>query len=210
MTPSKDAAQPRARQRRLLVGLAALFFAPLAVAFYLYYGQSAWHPVRRVNHGDLIDPPRPLPAVVLPRFDTAASAGNSAPDLLRKKWTLLYVGDGACDERCKTQLYNSRQVRIALDRDMERVQRVFIARGACCDSTLLRTEHPDLIVLRETPAAAGLLALLPAYDGISPSAAERLYLVDPLGNLMMAYAPDAKPKGLLEDLKRLLRLSSVG
>jgi hypothetical protein len=51
---------------------------------------------------------------------------------------------------------------------------------------------------------------LPSFGGIAPETADRLYLIDPLGNLMMSYAPDAKPKGLLEDLKRLLGLSQVG
>jgi hypothetical protein len=37
-----------------------------------------------------------------------------------------------------------------------------------------------------------------------------VYLIDPLGNLLMSYAPTARPKGMLEDLKRLLGLSHVG
>lgn len=199
------------RQRRLLVGLAALFFAPLAASFYLYYGPVAWRPGHRVNHGDLIDPPRPLPAVSLPlaRPD-AAAAGSSKPDLLKGKWTLLYVGQGSCSAVCRADLYNTRQVRIALNRDMDRVQRVFIAEGACCDFAFLGAEHPDLVTLRGTPEAASLLELLPAFNGIPPLAADRIYLIDPLGNLMMSFAPDSKPKGLLTDLKRLLGLSHVG
>ena len=74
----------------------------------------------------------------------------------------------------------------------------------------LRVEHPDLITVRATSAAAPLLALLPGVDGSSAATAERVYLIDPLGNLMMSYAPDAKPKGMLEDMKRLLGLSHVG
>ncbi|MDP9064934.1 MAG: SCO family protein [Pseudomonadota bacterium] len=197
------------RQRRLLVGLAGLFFAPLAVAFYLYYGPAAWRPVSHVNHGVLIDPARPLPDVSLP------IAGQnpprlSKPDLFRNKWTLLYVGAGGCATACRTDLYNTRQVRSALNRDMERVQRVFIATGDCCDWVFLSAQHPDLLVLSGAPAARPVLDRLPIVNGISPLAAERVYIVDPLGNLMMSYAPDAAAKGLLQDLKRLLGLSHVG
>lgn len=194
----------------MLIGLAVLFFAPLAVAFFLYYGHEGWHPGHQVNRGTLINPPRPTPAVALSRFNGASGPTMADPNLLRKKWTLLYVGEGVCSERCKTQLYNTRQVRIALDREMTRVQRVFIARGECCDTQFLHAEHQDLVVIQDTAAAATLLALLPAYDGIDPLSADRVYIVDPLGNFMMSYAPDAKPKGLLDDMKRLLRLSSVG
>ena len=57
------------RQRRLLIGLALLFFAPLALAFYLYYGHGTWHPGGRVNSGDLVQPARPLPALALPLWE---------------------------------------------------------------------------------------------------------------------------------------------
>jgi hypothetical protein len=204
--------QTRRQQRRLLIVLVLLFFAPLGLAFYLYYGHVGWRPGGRVNHGDLIDPARPLPAVALPLAaggSTAASASTD-PDFLRHRWTLLYWGPGSCPARCRTNLYNTRQVRTALDRDRDRVQRVFIAEGDCCDMEYLRTQHPDLITVRATPEASPLLALLPGVDGSSAANADRIYLIDPLGNLMMSYAPDAKPKGMLEDLKRLLGLSHVG
>jgi hypothetical protein len=71
-----------------------------------------------------------------------------------------------------------------------------------------KSSHPDLLVIRATPADDALLALLPAPQGAINS--HRIYVVDPLGNVMMFYAPDAKPKGMLEDMKRLLRLSSIG
>jgi hypothetical protein len=200
------------RQGRLLVGLALIFFGPLGVSFYLYYGHGSWRPGGRVNAGDLIVPPRPLPSLVLP----LQNSGETDSEFLRRKWTLLYVQQGACAERCRTRLYETRQVRLALDRDMGRVQRVFIADADCCDFQFLHEQHPDLIAVRMNPAAAPLLALLPhrgpgnASAGANDADAERVYLIDPLGNLMMSYAPDAKPKGMLEDMKRLLRLSHIG
>ena len=123
---------------------------------------------------------------------------------------------GPCAELCRARLYDTRQVRLALDRDMKRVQRVWIADSGCCDAQFLREQHADLITIRVSAAAAPLLALLPradtssAADAASAPKGPRVYLVDPLGNLMMFYAADAKPKGMLQDLKRLLRLSSVG
>jgi hypothetical protein len=206
----RDPVQTR-RQRRVLIGLAALFFAPIGVAFYLYYGLD-WHPGGRVNRGNLIVPPRPLPALTLPRVraDGADAGGMTPPDFLKGKWTFLYWGSGSCGARCRTDLYNTRQLRIALNRDMDRVQRVFIAEGACCDMDFLRAQHPDLITVRATAAAAPLLEIMRQSAGDDPVTAERVYLIDPLGNLMMWYAPDARPKGMLEDIKRLLGLSHVG
>jgi hypothetical protein len=189
------------RQRRLLIALALLFFAPLGLAFYLYYGHGTWHPGGRVNAGELIEPVRPLPAVALPLL----GSGNTDPNFLKGKWTFLYMTLGPCAADCRTRLYDTRQVRLALDRDMGRVQRVFIADADCCDAQFLHEQHPDLITIRRSAAAAPLLALLPGIEG-----APRVYLIDPLGNLMMSYAANIKAKGMLEDMKRLLRLSSIG
>jgi cytochrome oxidase Cu insertion factor (SCO1/SenC/PrrC family) len=192
------------RQRRILIGLALMFFAPLGLSFYLYYGKS-WHPGGRVNAGELITPARPLPSLALP---LAAGAGVTNPQFLKGKWTFLYVQHGRCDDECRRHLYDTRQVRLALDREMNRVQRVFIGDSDCCDIAELKVAHPDLMVIRASPADEPLLALLP--KGAAAVNAHLVYLIDPLGNVMMFYAPGVKSKGMLEDMKRLLRLSSIG
>jgi hypothetical protein len=187
---SGPSAQDR-RQRKILIGVALMFFAPLAFAFYLYYGGLQWRPGHRVNSGELIQPPRPL---------------NQKS--LMGKWSLIYVQHGRCDDECQRHLYDTRQVRTALDREMNRVQRVFVADADCCEPTALHETHPDLIVRTPGSDDAGWLTQLPTREGAINS--HRTYVVDPLGNLMMYYPPDAKPKGMLEDMKRLLRLSSIG
>jgi cytochrome oxidase Cu insertion factor (SCO1/SenC/PrrC family) len=175
----------------------------------LYYGKY-WHPGGRVNAGDLIDPARPLPALTLPLAAPGAGTGaaQTNPQFLKGKWTFLYVQQGRCDDECRRHLYDTRQVRLALDREMDRVQRVFIGDSDCCDLKELLAAHPDLIAVRSSAADEPLLALLPQRSDALNS--HRVYLIDPLGNLMMFYAADAKPKGMLEDMKRLLRLSSIG
>jgi len=201
-----DAPTTRRGQRQLLA-LAALFFVPLAVAFWMYYGPTGLRPGGDVSKGDLIDPARPLPQVVLPTADGT----STDPGFLRGRWTMLYVGDGLCDDRCRKALYLTRQTRIALNKDMDRVQRVFLVTDRCCDREYLEREHPDLLVARvEDAAAAALLEPFPTYDGTSVASAGRIYLVDPLGNLLMSYAPDAPDKALLTDVKKLLRLSHIG
>ena len=81
------------RQRRTLIGLALMFFAPLGLSFYLYYGKS-WHPGGRVNAGELIAPARPLPSLALP----LAGTGETNPQFLKGKWTFLYLQHGPCDD----------------------------------------------------------------------------------------------------------------
>jgi cytochrome oxidase Cu insertion factor (SCO1/SenC/PrrC family) len=188
------------RNFRTVFALGGLFLLPLLLSFWLYYGVR-WRPLGTTNHGDLIAPVRPLPDITLPDVD-----GMAHSHLFRGKWTLVYVGDGACDAHCRTTLIFMRQTRLSLNNEMTRVQRVLLASGHCCDQAYLAAAHPGLIAIDASQAVAQpLLARFPA-DGRS----EALYVVDPLGNLMMRYDARLPPKGLLEDLKRLLQLSHIG
>ncbi len=198
----------RRRGRRQLLFLASLFFVPLLLAFWLYYGGLGWRPVGGTNKGDLINPAVPLPRVVLVQPDGT----RTPPDFLQGKWTIAYLGDGACDERCHKALYLARQTWIALNKDMDRVQRVFLATGPRVDTQFLATEHVDLrvAILGDDPASNSLLAKFPVLDGVAPTAAGRLYLIDPLGNLVLSYSAAAPDKALLTDVKKLLRLSHIG
>ena len=125
---------------------------------------------------------------------------------------MVYIGAGACDERCRQALYLSRQTRTALNKDIDRVQRVFLATGACCDQAFFGREHPDLAVaiLGDDADSRALLAQFPVYGGVAAAEAGRQYLVDPLGNLVLSYAASAPDKALLKDVKKLLRLSHIG
>ena len=183
--------------------LIALFFAPLLLAFLLYYGADGWRPAGSTNNGDLITPARPLPEATL-QTPEGADLKVSA---LHGKWTLVYIGPGECDARCREALTLMRQTRLALNDDMARVQRLFLATGECCDRTYLDAEHAGLMIA--STSDSNFMATF-RRDAKPVEQAGRIYIVDPLGNLMMSYDPGAKPKGLLEDLKKLHKLSHIG
>jgi hypothetical protein len=191
----------RSRNLRMLAALAGLFLLPLAVAFWMYYGTD-WRPVRTVNHGELIAPVRSLPAARLP-----AVIPDTAPaQLFHRKWSLVYVGDGRCADACRQALYVMRQTRLSLNSEMDRVDRVFLATSQCCAREFLAHEHPGLLVLDATGTSAdSLLGVFPANER-----EQSLFVIDPLGNLMMRYDVRQNPKGLLQDLKKLLSLSHIG
>ena len=190
----------RRRGRRQFLIIAAVFLLPVAFAFALYYG-NLWHPSRYSGKGELIDPARPLNVVGLRHAD--GSPADAA--VLADKWTLIYICDGACDAACRKSLVFGRQSRLALNNEMTRVQRVFLATGNCCANDYFTAEQPGLIVLdASAPEAQSLLAQFP--EGRATS----LFIVDPLGNLMMRHDASVTTKDLLSDLKKLLRLSHIG
>lgn len=213
MTPAPASLDPideaaRRRNRLVLLGLAAMFFLPVALSFLMYYGHT-WQPAARVNHGELIDPPHPLPKLSLP---VVAGADPASPWAgFTGKWSLVYVGDGRCDDRCRHALVQIRQTRLALNNDMTRVQRVLLATDHCCTLDYLQQEHPGLVAVDASGAAATALVLAFQRDNSPTSAASTfVYVVDPLGNLMMRYDTRDNPRGLLLDLQKLLRLSHIG
>jgi len=200
----------RRRNRRVLALLAALFFLPLALSFVMYYGDT-WRPAARVNHGELIIPARPLPHVTLPVL-TGLAPDAGAWGGFTGKWSLVYVGAGGCDERCRSALILMRQTRLALNNDMTRVQRVFLATAPCCELAPLQQGHPGLLVVDASAASAAPLLTQFGQFGQFPQdkAATSVFVVDPLGNLMMRYDTGEPARGLLLDLQKLLRLSHIG
>jgi cytochrome oxidase Cu insertion factor (SCO1/SenC/PrrC family) len=197
----KPPAPDRRAGRRQLPLVAALFFVPLIAASWLYLS-SGWRPSVGVEHGQLIDPPRPLPDTPLRLPD-----GSTAPaDVLRSGWSLVYVRNDACGTVCRGALADMRQARLALDKDAIRVKRVLLHAGACCEAGF-GSDEPDLQLLAASgPAGSALRAMFPP----SANGEQGIYIVDPHGNLMMGYAPTGAARGILKDLERLLRLSNIG
>jgi hypothetical protein len=177
-----------------LIGLVIAFIAPLGCAFWLYYA-SGWRPAGHTNHGELIEPVRALPL--------SAVSGAQA---LKGKWSLVVVGIGACEATCQSALVTARQTWLSLGKLTERVQRVLLAGPGCCEADYLGREHQGLIRLdASAPESQALLGTFPAdHQG------QMIFIVDPLGNLMMRYDSQANPKGLRQDLQRLLDLSHIG
>jgi hypothetical protein len=207
MRPSATSAGTAASNRRPLLVLLVLFVAPLALAFWLYYG-SSWRPLRRTNHGELIQPVVTLPPLALP---TAGGDGAAPASVFRGKWSLVVIAAGAgassqgCDADCRNALIYARQTWLSLGKLAPRVQRVLLGGAGCCDLEYLQREHTGLISLQAADAAAGrVLGAVPLPHDHS------IFVVDPLGNLMMRYDVRQDPKGLREDLKKLLELSHIG
>ncbi len=199
--------EPNSGRRKLLL-LAAVFFGPLAAAYALYYF-SDWRPGATVNKGHLLDPARPLPRLAL----STADGRPVAAEELRRNWTLLYVGSSNCAEECRQALYNARQVHTALGKEAHRVQGVYIATDDVSLSALqnfLDEEHRGIKLWTTELAARIELMMFLGSAGMNPEAPGNIYLVDPLGNWVLYYLPDDPPKGMLKDLKKLLRVSRVG
>jgi len=197
-----------ARRRGILILLGVLFLGPFFAAYVFYFYFPDWHPQARVNHGRLIDPPRPLPSL---HFTDAA--GKTADEtLLQGKWTLLYLGTSSCDDACTQRLYIVRQVHTRLNSDRDRVQRAYVAPDSASLATVsaaLGAIHPGLLWLADDDAPGARLT-----DFLHPEDPQAIYLIDPHGNWILVYPADPsqefQPLDLYQDLKHVLGLSQIG
>lgn len=195
--------------RQALVLLGLLFLAPAFVAWVMHNStEEGWKPEGTTNHGNLVHPARPLemPAAM-------ANDGMSLQDYLQGKWTLLYISDADCGETCRNNLYKMRQVRVAQNENMKRVQTLFLLNADSIPDELkgfLAQEHKDMAVVLLSTAHAAAIAPWFQVDETPAMGADRVYIVDPLGNLMMYYLPDADARGMLQDLQKLLKYSKIG
>jgi hypothetical protein len=200
--PEGQVGPRRGISRAAALGLVALFVGPLAMAIYAFTHLEDWGPEAYVNNGVLIAPARPLEGL-----GWTTPAGESVTvDALRGRWTLVQVGDATCGLPCRAALFKTRQGRLALGREMTRVQRVYVLTDAAALAGLesLFAEHPDMrVVFADGMQAEGL-------SQFGNPLRDQIFVVDPLGNLMMRYDTDARTKGLLKDMKRLLKVSQIG
>lgn len=193
--------ETRRKGRRTLIVLFALFFAPLLFAM-TWYALAPGYAPPSTPHGALIDPAQPLEP-----FRLESGAGETLTlEGLRGQWYLVHFVPGRCDESCRERLYVSRQVRDALGEDRSRVRRLVVAGAGRNTPGLadLLEEHPRLMVMQGDGRGA-FGRQFP--DGRS---AGTVFVVDPLGNLMMRFAPAVPPADMLEDLEKLLKLSRIG
>lgn len=194
------------RNRKILILVASVFVIPVVVSMSLY--MTKWRPASTGNHGELIQPVRPIGGKVLQNLD--GKTFNTKD--LNGKWTMLHFGSSSCNEDCIKSLYYMRQVQTAQGKEADRLQRVFIVTDTqAADALKVKlTDYPDMHVLKAE--GAELIALAKIFGISDAKLAEKqgIYLIDPMGNLMMHYAQGADPAGMRKDLVRLLKYSWVG
>lgn len=187
------------RHGRLKMLLVLLVCAAPVIASYLTY--YVIRPQGRSNHGELIEPQRPLP-VALPLTDLQGRA--VAPADLQGQWLLVAVAGGACDAGCERQLYLQRQLRESLGKDKERIDRVWLIDDAAPVREALAPALQGATVLRAPhDALAAWLQPAPGRE-----LADHLYVVDPQGHWMMRMPAPTDAARVKRDLERLMRGSA--
>jgi cytochrome oxidase Cu insertion factor (SCO1/SenC/PrrC family) len=191
--------QPQRSNTALWV-LVASFFIPAILAYvYFYYGDR---PAIKSN-GELI-----IPIVDIHTLKITDKSGAAlSEEKLTPNWRMIYFVGASCDMDCQTSLYNMRQVNIAMGKYQDRVSHgiVHLAEPDAEFAELIKKEHvtADNIYAKteNIQALSGLKS--------ESNAMKSIYLIDPLGNIMMHFPKDLNPKLMRKDINKLLKISRL-
>jgi hypothetical protein len=195
-----EANNQQKKGRWKLFAVIAICASPLIASYLTYY---VIKPEDRTNYGALIDP-RAYPIPPLDSFTLDGKPTGLAA--YTGKWIMLQVSGADCAADCRERLHDMRQLRLAQGKNMERIERVWLVTDKQPVETQLIREYDGTHILRVNEDK--LKAWLPTETGTT--ATDHIYMIDPLGNLMMRFPKDADPNKIKKDLSKLLRASSIG
>ena len=183
--------------------LFAVFIVPLliAIAMYVLRGDSAQ--IKTVAHGELIHPAQPIDTLAVHLNDNEFYALNN----FKGKWTYVLYLEDRCNLDCEAALFKIRQTSLATGREAVRVQSLMVmgsTHGEIVDEAILKRNPKIVFGELEELKITDEVAIK---ENLQPNV---IYLVDPNGNLMMKYDATATSKGMLKDIKKLLKLSNIG
>jgi cytochrome oxidase Cu insertion factor (SCO1/SenC/PrrC family) len=177
--------------RFTLYAVFAITAVPLIIAMIMYF--NLWGvPQGRTNFGELLLPPEQLQQTQLVDEEGAPWSQQQAD----KRWLMVYVAGPECAKVCVEATHLLRQINVALGKEAYRVSRIMVSEQA----------QNDVKMTLDYPALLQLHSQAPEFF----VAGQGIYLVDPLGNIMMYYSVEFVGKELLKDLKKLLKTSNIG
>jgi len=195
--------------RLTLILMVLIFVVPVGMAIVLHSVGDGYKTASTTNWGNLVTPVRPIT-----NFSTTTIDNKKYDrDMLNGKWTMFYIDSAGCDESCFNNLYTIRQSRLGMGGEKDRVQRLMLLINDGNNKNLdkIVKEHKGMSIIRLDKAAMDEVIKDFEFDGLAAARkAQRIYFIDPLGNLMMHYKSDISPRGVVKDLERLLKYSRIG
>ena len=195
------------KNQRTLIMLVLAFLAPVMAAYLIYLNMGKTSSTR--NNGDLITPALPLTDFSLNSLDGKAFG----MDELKGSWHLVYIGKGPCAEVCQNRLSTMHQTRMAQGSAMSRVRLLYISldKPQVTESEKLLRDYARLTILNGDDAHLDKTLQQFTVGAVADIREDNLiFMVDPLGNLMMRYKKEIRLIGIIKDLEHLLKYSQIG
>ena len=184
------------RSRLILLGVALVFIIPILVSWYLVFFSDFKKGDEGTQKGELISPVIPLgePEVFNLKSKTIESING--------KWTLLFFVENECNQLCEDKLYQLRQIRLALGKDRDKVDRLLVSKNKQQWSQYTNSFNGQKYI---DPTSSDYNRLIKKFNDYAGLDLKATYLIDPYGFLMMKYPQDDNPMGTIKDIERLIK-----
>jgi len=184
------------RSRLILLGVALVFIIPILVSWYLVFFSDFKKGDGGTQKGELISPVIPLgePEVFNLKSKTIESING--------KWTLLFFVENECNQLCEDKLYQLRQIRLALGKDRDKVDRLLVSKNKQQWSQYTNSFNGQKYI---DPTSRDYNRLIKKFNDYAGLDLKATYLIDPYGFLMMKYPQDDNPMGTIKDIERLIK-----
>jgi cytochrome oxidase Cu insertion factor (SCO1/SenC/PrrC family) len=201
--------------RLALLIIAAMFLLPLLLAWLMYSGSLDFKPTSTRNLGTLIEPPVPIDwtvTVLLSGETNLAVDPGQGIGVFDEHWVILQPVPAVCDDSCLKEVSNLRQIHRASGRQQFRIRLALLLdeSSPADQAKSLLAIYPKFHLIRD-PSGILSAALAGIQQNLSGQAgpAKGVYMIDPLGNIMMYYEAGSDPNYIKQDLKRLLTWSKL-
>ena len=181
----------------------AAFVVPVVAAYILFF--LGVTPPAYSNRGELLNPVINIKSFALTDAENQPVASD---DIIIHRWHMILFAGASCDDACNEALYKMRQINVAVGKNAPRVRHtvVHVAPPDEAFSTLLEQEYPD--AMRAYSSSESVEAALQQVG--SDFRSNEIYLMDPLGNIMLRFTQDQSYRDLMHDLNKLLKVSQIG
>lgn len=208
-TPTTPNEPPKKRTMKPLIMVLLLSLSPVIAALLVYYNPE-WRPDGNTNYGQLIEPQRPMPSAT----ELPLTTLNGEPfDLksLKGQWLLVTADSGGCDDACAKKLFILRNTHAMNGKNVDRIRRVWFVTDNLPVPQKVLDAYVGTVIVRADPAT--LARYLPVPLGQLETAAglaESMWMIDPIGNLILQYPRETDPIQLRKDIGKLLHSSRIG
>jgi hypothetical protein len=182
--------------RLALVGIALMFFVPIFVSWYLVFFSDYKDGIKTVNNGVLISPIINLSNLDMKSFSDDKTYSQD------RTWILAFLIKQECNKLCQENLYQIRQIRLAIGKDQDKLERLVLSK-ASLDWDNYKKEYPGQKYIDSS--MINFDGIVSAFKSNPELKADSIYLIDPYGNLMMQYKNGTEPTGIIKDIERLIR-----
>ena len=194
------------KNKIIIIVIVLVFIAPSILSWYVFNHTDFLETRGTSNYGQIITPP-----IHLENLSLIDPLNPDRKDTLHGKWSMIYVAE-RCDDICMQNVYRMRQIHMGMGKHSLRVQKVlFLIDQDLDELSSLLANYKGQQVINTNSVDTEILLEKFRIEGVKDlPRSQRIYISDPLGNLMISYPPDINPKGILKDLKKLLRTSRIG